>query len=669
MSPTGSGRRGAEGLRGRASVAVGVAALAGVSVLALAVRPARADAVAGHLELRPARLSFSTPGESHALTLTNTGGAPLHTGNLSFVTAGGRGSSFIVDEPAARTLAPGASAVLNVTFHPLVGAAPPQAFGALLVPADDPRLPLDVDLRTGAAGSARVAGVELVARETQLLTWIVFLPLLGAALIGLGAARASAGARAVALLAAGLPLALAVVVVARFDPTTAAADGNYGAQLVAHAPLVRALGLEYFVGVDGLSVLLVLLAPAVGLAAVVAARASAADARRTWAPLLVAQAGATGVFVALDGLLLWLFWLLAVVAIVALQRGRAFASGRLGPPPFMWPGLASAALLLLAIVALARGAGPTYLCDGTPATRTFDLLKLARANDFAAKAAAGAFGLSRDAIVWAGLFVAFVLAMGVPPFGSSTAGDPSDAWGPLVGVVSNMGLYGLLRFNLSLLPETTRAAGTFMATFGAVAALVAALLATRATDLRRLFARAGAARTALGVLGLAALTPAGISGVLAVALAGGLAVALVLALAGGPWPGLLDGAAAGASPRLARWLVFALLASLAAPGLATFVGPALVVLDASTRHPLAAVAALVALVVGAGAHARALRPLFARAVAAASATARDVDGAALAVAVPAALLLIVLGLAPRLALDAVATGVLDLVRLAAAARG
>jgi len=657
-----------------------MAAVAGLAAVALApfARPARA-AASPRLEIAPARLTFSTPGESHALTLTNVGGDALHTGNLSFVSAGARRTPFVVDAPAGRTLGPGQSAVVNVTYRPLAGAPPAQVFAALLVPADDPELPRDVDLQTGAAGERRIAGVALVAGETHLLTWIVFLPLLGAALLGLGPAGWPRYARSVACLAAGLPLALAAVGVACFNPTTTVADGNYGAQLIAHAPLVRALGVEYFVGVDGLSALLLLLAPVVGVASVALTRSSRADgdARGPLAALLVAQAGATGVFVALDGVLLWLFWLLAVAGVVALERSRAPAGSRRGLSGFARPGLASVVLLLLALVALHGEAGATYLCDGTPVRHTFDLLKMARANDFVGKGAAGVFGLSFATIVWVGLFVAFALALGVPPFGARSADDAGGAasWALLVGVVSKMGLYGLARFNLGLLPETTRAAAPALATFGVVAAVIAALLATRAPDLRRLVARAGGARTALAVVGLAALTPAGISGALAVALAGGLTVALALAVLVA-----LEGRASSETPaRLAPWVTFALLASLATPGLATFVGPALIVVDASTRHPALALVALAALVVGAGAHARLLRPVLARATAdqrragveqgLAGVEVEDapLDHVSLAVVVSAVVLLVALGLVPALALDKAAAGVLDLVHRVTAA--
>jgi NADH:ubiquinone oxidoreductase subunit 4 (subunit M) len=123
-------------------------------------------------------------------------------------------------------------------------------------------------------------------------------------------------------------------------------------------------------------------------------------------------------------------------------------------------------------------------------------------------------------------------------------------------------------------------------------------------------------------------------------------------------------------PPAARWLGVALLASVGAPGLATFVGPAIVVLDAATRHPAAAIAALGAFVLVAGAAARFGKRLFPR-VAADAATAPvlpPVDEGTLAVVVPVTALLLGLGLAPAPLLEAVGASMIDLVRQVSTAR-
>jgi NADH-quinone oxidoreductase subunit M len=634
------------------------------------------------LVITPAELSFSEVGESRALTLTNAGGDVLRTGGISVLTFGLRASAtFLIDAPGARELEPGASATIHVTYRLLGGAPPTQVFAALLVPADDPDLPLDVDLRTGASVARHVAGVAVRVGQTHLLTWMIFFPLLGLGLLWLPAVARSRHARTVAALAAGVPLALAGIVAARFDPTTTSADGNDGLQLVAHLPLghlpfAHALGVEYFVGVDGLSVLLVLLAPLVGLVAIAATRRLAVErtGRGTLQALLLVQVGATGVFAALDGALLWLFWSLAVIGMVWLVGARVVrADGRSSLSPFALAALTSAILLLLALVALRAHTLAGYLCDGTPARHTLDLMRLTHPNVLTGRLDGGAFGLSFSTVVSAALFVAFALVTPLFPFHGWAAETferaPSAAGLVLAGLVSKMGLYGLVRLNLSVLPEATRAASTLLLVVGVLGALQAALLAAASTDLRRLFAHATVLQLALCLLGLASLTPAGLSGALTLMFAHGLAAALFFSVSsalgeGGSSLAALDGLWSR-MPRAARWLAVALLASLAAPGLATFVGPALVIVDASARHPAVALAALAAYALATGAHLRFGKRVLARGPAMDEVTvvARDLDGGDLVVIVPLATLLFALGLVPASVLDAIAASVLDLARL------
>lgn len=638
--------------------ALAVLALA-VLVLAALAAPARA-AGAPRLVISPGSLSFSAPGDTRTLTFTNAGDDVLRLGNLAVATFGLPAAvEFVVDAPGARDLAPGASATINVKYR-APDDGPPQAFGALLVPADDPGLPLDVDLRTGAPGARRIAGVALRMGQTHLLTWMLLLPLLGAGLLAVGPVGRSRRAPVIGLLAAGVPLALAGLAALGFDPGLSAADGNLGLQLAARVPLSRALGIEYAVGVDGASILFVLLAPLCGLAAAVAARALPAERRRaTFAALLLAQAGATGVFVAVDGALFLVFWMIAVAGLVALVGRRA---------PFVPATAAGALLLAFALLALRRAGGPTYLCDGTPVAHAFQLSKLAPG----AHLGAPLLGMLPSTIAGAALLVAFALALPLFPFHGWAAPTFERASTPaalaLAGLFSTMGVHGLVRVSLPLLPDVARRHAGVLALLAALGALHAALLAAQSRDLRRFAAHAGVLQMAFCALGLASLTTAGTAGALVAAFAHGLGAIVLLSLMGAfaeAARGLDElEALAAASPPAARWLVVALLAAVGAPGLATFVGPALIVLDGATHQPAAAVAALGAFALVAGAAARFGRRLFARVATDAppAPALAPMNEGTLAVVVPVTALLLGLGLAPAPLLDAVGARVLDLVR-------
>jgi NADH:ubiquinone oxidoreductase subunit 4 (subunit M) len=647
-------------------------------VLAAALAPAAAArAAAGgspRLVLSSTSLTFDASGDSRALTFTNAGDDVLRLGNVRIVVFEQPAAvQFDVDEPGPRELEPGASATVKVRVRAIGGDLPPQVFGALLIPADDPRLPLDVDLRTGKRIARRVTGVALSLGQTHLLTWMIVLPLLGLALLALPPVRRARWAELVALGAAGLPLLLAGAVAARFDPAFAVEDGNRGLQAVAHVVLSRALGVEWFVGVDGVSLLFVVLAPLVGVAAVLASRALE-PARRgpTQAGLLAAQAGATCAFVAHDGTLLACGWLVAAVDLVALVGARAprqagEEGGRRAPTPFAVAAAASIVLLVLALAALRAHAPATYLHDGTPVSHSLDLMTLAGAG-MGARLGAPVLGVPGLAVVGAALFAAFALAMPLVPFHGWAAATFERASPPtalaLAGLWSTMGACGLVRFGAGVLPEAARGASTVLFILGALGALHAALLALSARDLARLFAHAGTLQMTFCLLAVASPGPAALAGALATAFARGLAAVLLFSLARaleGPLAlASLDGLGARA-PGAARGLVFGLAASALTPGLATFVGPVLIALDVAARGgsaTAAAVAAFLALAFAAAAHARAGARLFMRG--GGPTALRPLDGATLALVVPVGALLLALGLVPAAMLDAVGATVLAL---------
>jgi NADH-quinone oxidoreductase subunit M len=701
------GARGAE--QGRPRFPGGRGVLAALVVVVVVVvlggaGGARGEGGGGRLEVAPSSLSFDEAGETRTLVLRNAGGAALHVGAISFVVAGGRGASeFRLDALGPHELAPGESLAVPVTYHP-VGSASRASFAALLIPADDPRLPADLGGRLSGPVTRRIATVALRAGETHLLTAIFLLPLLGALLLGipaLGSGRRPRVARAIAALAAGGPLVLAALALARFDPTSTVTEGGFGVQLVAHHVLVRALDIEYFVGVDGLSIAFVALAALLGFVATVSMRSGAAVApssdassgARAGAPpraaALLLQAGASGVFVALDGFLFWLFWLLAIVGVAALARASvtsAPGSGRREPSlnvaTILVAIFAGAAILLLALGALHAHSTATYLCDGTPASHTFDLVKLANANGGAfAAAPARLFGLPFGAVTFWALFAAFAMTAPLFPLGAwapaLASRAPAGVAGLLSGILPAMAIYGLARLALPLVPEAALSASPAIAALGTFGVLYATLLARAATDVRRFLACAGSARVAFCLVGLSRATPAGLSGALAQVLASAVVSTLCFgladaALAPGATLADLEGLA-GRAPRAAKLLAFAALASMGAPGLATFFGPALIVLDAFGRHAALASLLLVAFAFCTGAHARVVRRAFSPAGADMNADAGagpgDLDRRALALALPLAALVLAFGLAPAALLDVFAVSVRDLVRLLASTRG
>src|SRR5438094_3914635 len=267
---------------------------------------------------------------------------------------------------------------------------------------------------------------------SSLLTWITFLPLIGAALIlpvlalrGAGLlpkAGADQASRVIALLASGATLALAIQLWRVYDPA------NPALQHVQHAKWVPAYNIEYFVGVDGISITLVMLSALISFIATIASmpwwpgNAHLDEHHFTqhgvpgyMAMLLILQTGMTGVFVSMDLFLFYVFWevmLLPMYFLIGIWGGsrKEYAAIK-----FFLYTLAGSVLMLLAIIGLYFN-GPKVPVDGQ-LVHTFDLLKLAewgRTGGFAA--APAVMGLDFMRVAWVALFIGFAVKIPMFPF-------------------------------------------------------------------------------------------------------------------------------------------------------------------------------------------------------------------------------------------------------------
>jgi NADH:ubiquinone oxidoreductase subunit 4 (subunit M) len=211
------------------------------------------------------------------------------------------------------TLAPGVSKRVVVTWTPERSARARQVFAHVVVTSNDEQ----------AGEVAMGVHAELVSPapffSAHLLSWVTFVPLLGAFAIVLlaGFGRGDErSARAIALVATALQCVFAVWLASVFRGDVTRLDGNDGYQLIEHAVWVRSFDVEYFVGVDGISMPMVLLTSLVSFLGCVASESIAARPRGYYALYLVLATGMMGVFVALDLLLFYVFWELMILPMV-----------------------------------------------------------------------------------------------------------------------------------------------------------------------------------------------------------------------------------------------------------------------------------------------------------------------------------------------------------------
>ncbi|HEX9049617.1 MAG TPA: NADH-quinone oxidoreductase subunit M [Anaeromyxobacter sp.] len=384
--------------------------------------------------------------------------------------------------------------------------------------------------------------------EGNVLSWATFFPLIGAvAIVVLLAVKFLAklskrvvddASRWIALVTSFLSLLAAVAAWQMFK------GGTAGVQLSQQLVWIKAFNVEYFVGVDGLSISLVLLSGLISFVATIASMpwwsgAKAAEmAGMTddghddphhpkhfsvrmvpgyMALLLLLQTGMMGTFVSLDMFLFYVFWevmLLPMYFLIGIWGGprKEYAAIK-----FFLYTLAGSVLMLLAIIGLYYNSAGFHLVDGTATPHTFNLIELARqgaSGQFGKAAPIMGFAFSKLAFI--ALFIGFAIKIPMFPFHTWLPDAHVEAPTPvsviLAGVLLKMGIYGILRFNYPVLPDATMWAANAVAVFGVINIVYAAFVCLGQTDLKKLIAYSSVSHMGFSLLGMAAMTPAAISG-------------------------------------------------------------------------------------------------------------------------------------------------------------
>lgn len=467
------------------------------------------------------------------------------------------------------------------------------------------------------------------------LTLLVLSPLVGALLVGAGGAlRLPARVwKTGAVLWSLVPLALAILVWAQFDPA-AVASGQGVVQVAEKLPWIAAIRVDYFLGVDGLSMPLVLLAAALTPVALLASFGVSQRARAHVALLFLLEAAMLGYFVALNFFFFFLFWELSLVPAFFLVQswGRGESKRQRAALLFFVYTLAGSLGMLLLFELL-------YLATSAAGIGTFDLITLGRlgqgleagqptlqmilynyVEQLGITRVLGIYPLLYSSIAFWLIFLAFAIKLGVWPFHiwlpDTYAEAPTAGSMLLAGVMSKMGAYGMLRIMLPFVPEAAQYFASVVAALALASILAGAFgaLAQSGGDVKRLIAYTSINHmgyVALAIAAAAALDGGAdassraiaINGALAQMVAHGLSTAALFLLAGAlaertgtfllrDWGGLRR-----TMPLFAGVFGVALFANLGLPGLAGFVGEFLIFRGAWAALPGFTFAATLGLVI------------------------------------------------------------------------
>jgi len=486
----------------------------------------------------------------------------------------------------------------------------------------------------------------------MMITVLIVIPVIGALIIS---ATRPNHARPIALAFNAITAALAFMLWRNFDTTTA------GLQLVERHAWIPTIGAEYLVGLDGLSLLLVLLTSIVFPFALLAQPMN----RGFCALMLVMQAALYGTFAAQNFILWFLFYEMSLIpAFLLIKIWGGEKRDRAATKFFVYTFLGSVAMLLSFLgIYFARG--------------TFD---------FAQLAALGKTGLLTGNLAWfafAGIFLGLAVKVPLFPFHTwlpdAYESAPTGVSMVLTGVLSKMGVYGFIRLLLPLFPNEIKILGPWLLGLAVCSIVFAALAAWAQRDLKRMVAYLSINHLGYCMLGLFAVTAsttppvaemqAALSGVFLQIFNHGLTAAALFYFVGlleqrrglrglGDFGGLMQ-----RTPLLCGWMSVAMFSSLGLPGLNGFIGEFLIFKGSfAVAAAFTAVAAL-GLLVTAIVFLRAMQALFSGPLAESCRAFPDLLRKEMLVIVPVTLLMFAIGIAPQFAFNLVNTTVVQMARL------
>ncbi len=442
-----------------------------------------------------------------------------------------------------------------------------------------------------------------MANHSYLLNWILWMPFLGVLGVLCIPRAKEEMVRWWALANTAITLLLSLVLYCKFDTSVPGMQEAFNIK----APWITQFNIFYSLGVDGISLPMVLLSGLLFFLCVLSSWTISKSVKTYFALFLLLQNTVLGVFLALDFFLFYVYWevmLIPMFFLIGVWGGenREYAAIKF----FLYTFFGSI-LMLVSMVALYYASGQS--------TDSFNLLALAGGKFTELKLTLLGMEFSFSKLFFIFLFIGFAIKVPVFPFHTwlphAHVQAPTAVSVILAGVLLKMGTYGFLRIAYPIFPGASVYFSTCIAWLGLINVIYGALCAMAQTDVKRLIAYSSVSHMGFVMLGLAAMTVPAMNGAVLQMFNHGTSTAMMFLLVGilyershHRWIVRPDGSKGygGLYTQLPRYSIIftiAMFASMGLPGLSGFISEALIFLGIYQKFTTITVMALLGLLIGA----------------------------------------------------------------------
>ena len=424
----------------------------------------------------------------------------------------------------------------------------------------------------------------------SLLTLVGISPLIGALIVLLIPAKKSELIKRAAFIITLLIALFSILLAVRFDKAIT------GFQFIQSNSWISAFNVNFAVGVDGISLVLILLStilvPVVILATWHESDTGRWNTKVFYVLILVLETLMIGVFAATDLFLFYVFFEAMLIPIYFLIGGYGTGNKSAAAVKFLLYSLFGGLLMLASIIGI-------YVISGNQIGATFDLAKLATLQ----------IDNQTEYFLFLGFFIAFAIKAPLWPF-HTWLPDAAKSATPgtsvlLLGVLDKVGTYGMIRFCIQLFPDASKTFTPLIITLAVISIIYGAFMAIGQRDIKGLIAFTSISHFGFITMGIFAMTSQGMSGATLYMVNHGFSTAALFLIAG--WMIWRRGSSTisdfgglqRVTPVMAWAFFIAGMSSLALPGLSSFVSEFLVLVGTYTRYPVAAVIGTLGIVLAA----------------------------------------------------------------------